>query len=63
MGAREVLRLLAPSFLGSVVLCVVGFVLVAHHHRAVGLVLVLVGAAAGVFVRMRLMMRGGGPRR
>jgi hypothetical protein len=57
MTPRQVLRLLAPTFLASAVLCVVGIVLVVNHHRTLGIALLLVGAGVGMIVRMRLMMR------
>jgi hypothetical protein len=56
-GARETLRLILPSFVVSVVLVVIGIVLINDHHRGIGLVLVVIGAAGGFLVRMRLMLR------
>jgi hypothetical protein len=51
------MRMLLPSFILSTVLVVVGIILVLAHHRGVGLFLVVVAAATGFVVRMRLMLR------
>jgi hypothetical protein len=57
LGGRETMRMLLPSFLLSTVLVVVGIILVLAHHRGVGLFLVVVAAAGGFVIRMRLMLR------
>jgi Flp pilus assembly protein TadB len=56
-GGRETMRMLLPSFIFSTVLVVVGVILVLAHHRGIGLFLVVVAAASGFVVRMRLMLR------
>ncbi len=58
MSGGEVMRMLGPSFAASIVACVVGFILIANGHRALGIVALLLGAGVGAVVRLRLMMRG-----
>jgi Flp pilus assembly protein TadB len=57
LGGRETMRMLLPSFIFSSLLVVVGIILVLAHHRGIGLFLIVVAAAAGFVVRMRLMLR------
>jgi hypothetical protein len=56
-GGRETMRMLLPSFVVSAVLVVVGIVLVLAHHRSIGLFLMVLAAAVGFVVRLRLMLR------
>ncbi len=58
MGARDVMRMLAPSFAASIVACVVGFILLADGHRTLGVIILILGAGRGSRVRLRLMRRG-----
>jgi uncharacterized membrane protein len=65
-NGREALRLVLPSFAVTAVCAVVGLVLIVLHHRAIGVVILVIGAVGGFLFRMRLMWRhqqgGGRPR-
>jgi hypothetical protein len=58
--------LVLPSFAATAVCAVVGLVLIVLHHRAIGVVILVIGAVGGFLFRMRLMWRaqqgGGRPR-
>jgi hypothetical protein len=60
MTGREVMRMLAPSFIVSLLACAIGLVLISDDHRVIGAVLVVLGAGVGMLFRMRLMMRSRG---
>ena len=58
---RQVARLLLPAFAASALVVVVGVVLVLVHHRTIGVILVVIGAVGGFFLRAALMLRSQRP--
>ncbi len=54
---RQVLRLVLPVFAASTLIVVLGVILDLAHHRTIGIVLVVIGAVGGFFLRTALMYR------